>query len=544
MAWSVPKIGALAEVASGNLTLAEPAGIVQGELMVCFISYRSNAAFTVPGDWTLVATQQSSGDTDATNGIASGLMMWCVRGASAPTLTFNRTAGDVAQGRILAYSGNQKPSPFDVGTANTLAVASATVTTGTFTTAQANELIVAMVSCGDNLTTSAFDAATDPATASGATDTTTAPTVGTWIERADNGTGTGADNALAIADSIRGTAGATGTIQATVSAIARHVMIAAAFKIDLAPTIALNTADAHDFGNDPTPTVEATGTDGNADDVRYWFQIDPVNTFDSLSGAIDSYSETNQDGLDQFYLGSPSKHLGQAFAGANATVRRIRFYLSKTGSPVGTMTAELWSHTGTFGSTGTPNALLVGGETFDVSTLSTSLALISFAILPTAISAGTNYFVVLKFAFTGGDSSNRVNIGYDASSPTAAGNNAYYNGSTWSAGGVDTIFYVDSTGPLLGKISGTDAGFLNTVSGGDTDPFNSGEKASYTVQAGDALADGTWYWRARALDPNGGNTWSAWATARTFTVTTVPPPDPGKKLFAALLAKRHFDMVP
>jgi hypothetical protein len=231
MAWGVPKIGALATpVTSGDLTLAEPAGIAAGDLMVACIAYRSNAAFTVPGDWNLVATQQSSGDTDATNGIASGLMMWCVRGGSAPTLTFTRTAGDMATGRIIAYAGGHASTPFDTGTANTLGAASATVTTGTLTTAEAGELIVAMVSYGDNLAVSAFDA-TDPGTASGAIDTTTTPTDGTWIERADDGTNTGADGGLGIADAVRATAGATGTIQATVTASARHVMIAAAFKL-------------------------------------------------------------------------------------------------------------------------------------------------------------------------------------------------------------------------------------------------------------------------------------------------------------------------
>jgi hypothetical protein len=235
MSWSVPKIGAVAAVASGNITIAEPAGIASGDLMVACIGYRSNDAFTVPGDWNLIATQQSSGDTDATNGIASGLMMWCVLGGSAPTLTFNRTAGNVAQGQIIAYTGGHASTPFDTGTANTLASASATVTTAGFNTAEDGELIVAMVSCGDNLATSAFDAATDPSTASGATDTTTAPTAGTWIERADTGTGTGADHGLAIADAVRATAGATGTIQATVGASARHVMIAAAFKLAAAP---------------------------------------------------------------------------------------------------------------------------------------------------------------------------------------------------------------------------------------------------------------------------------------------------------------------
>jgi hypothetical protein len=234
MAWGVPKIGTVVEDATGDFTLLEPAGIAEGDLMVACIAYRSNAVVTVPGDWTICATQQSSGDTDATNGIASGLMMYAIRGASAPTLALTRTAGDVLLARIIAYSGALASGTLDAASANTLGSASATVTTGTISTTVANDLIVAMVSCGDNLTTSAFDAATDPATASGATDTTTAPTAGTWIERADSGTGTGADAGLAIADAVRATAGATGTIQATVSASARHVMIAAAFRMDTA----------------------------------------------------------------------------------------------------------------------------------------------------------------------------------------------------------------------------------------------------------------------------------------------------------------------
>jgi hypothetical protein len=255
MPWGVPKIGALATAASGDLTLIEPAGIAQGDLMVACIGYRDSAAFTLPsgGEWTLVATQQSSGDIDATFGIASGLMAWAVRGAGAPNLVFTRTAGDIAQGRLLCYTG-ATAAPFDVGTANTLASASATVTTATFTTAEANELIVAMTSAGDNLTATAFDAATDPTTASGATDTTTAPTAGTWIERTDDGTNTGADNGLATADAIRATAGATGTIQATISGSARHVMIAAAFKLSSAVTVAINNTN-----------VLGTGTVGSVD---------------------------------------------------------------------------------------------------------------------------------------------------------------------------------------------------------------------------------------------------------------------------------------
>jgi trimeric autotransporter adhesin len=231
MAWGVPRIGAVATVASGNITLAEPAGITSGDLMIACIGYRSNAAFTVPGDWNLIATQQSSGDTDATNGIASALMMWCVRGGSAPTLTFNRTAGDAAQGRIIAYTGGHASAPYDTGSAATNGANSTIVSVTGINTAEAGELLVAMVSAGDTLTTSGFAAAVNPGFSSGATDTTTAPTAGQWIERADSSTGTGSDHGLAIADAVRSAAGGTGNIQATVSASARHAMVVGAFKL-------------------------------------------------------------------------------------------------------------------------------------------------------------------------------------------------------------------------------------------------------------------------------------------------------------------------
>jgi hypothetical protein len=230
MAWGVPKLGAVAEAASGNLTLAEPAGTAEGDLQIACIAIRSTVGFT-NSDW-LKIEGQLSGDTDATNGIASGEMWYRVRGAAAGTLQFSRTGGDLGRGCIIGYTGGKQNATVVLGnhSSNTLGAASATATTGTISTTEATELIVAMSSAGDNLTASAFDA-TDPSTASGATDTTTVPTAGTWIERTDTGTNTGADGGLAVADAVRATAGATGTIQTTISASARHVMIASAFRM-------------------------------------------------------------------------------------------------------------------------------------------------------------------------------------------------------------------------------------------------------------------------------------------------------------------------
>lgn len=83
-----------------------------------------------------------------------------------------------------------------------------------------------------------------------------------------------------------------------------------------------------------------------------------------------------------------------------------------------------------------------------------------------------------------------------------------------------TIGAEEAAGEQVAALSGTDSGFANTVTGGDTDPFNSGEKASFTVQAGDALATGTYYWLARASDPGGTNNYSGWAALREFYIDT------------------------
>jgi hypothetical protein len=256
MAWAVPKLGTVAEttVTGGNLTLTEPAGVAQGDLMIAAIGCRDNAAFTVPADWNLVATQQSSGDTDATDGIAGAVMMYTIRGASAPTLTFNRTGGNVARGAIVSYGpGASTTAIYDTGSANTLGVGATTATTGTITTAVAGELIVAMLAAGDTNTVSAFDAATDPTTASGATDTTTAPTNGTWLERIDSSTATGADLGFGVADAIRANAGATGTIQATVSGPGRHAMVVGAWK--LVSTLTASVSDSANNLADGAPAL-------------------------------------------------------------------------------------------------------------------------------------------------------------------------------------------------------------------------------------------------------------------------------------------------
>jgi surface antigen len=263
MAWGIPKIGTVAEANGGALTLTEPTGTAQGDLQIACIAIRSTVGFT-NSDWTKIEGQLSGNTVSTGAGIASGEMWYRIRGASAGTLQFSRTGGDVARGCIISYTGGKQDLAAVLGnhSSNTLGSASTTATTGTISTTEADELIVAMVAAGDNYTNTAFDAATDPTTASGATDTTNAPSAGTWRERVDSGTNTGADTGIGIADAMRATAGATGTIQSTVSGSARHVMIAAAFKMLVAVDLAMSLGTATWAGFAPTVSSPTTVTPG------------------------------------------------------------------------------------------------------------------------------------------------------------------------------------------------------------------------------------------------------------------------------------------
>ncbi len=68
-------------------------------------------------------------------------------------------------------------------------------------------------------------------------------------------------------------------------------------------------------------------------------------------------------------------------------------------------------------------------------------------------------------------------------------------------------------------LSGVDAGFINTEIATDTSPFFTDDVIRYTTQS--ALSNGsTYWWRVRARDPGGSNTWSRYSEPESFTVDT------------------------
>lgn len=161
---------------------------------------------------------------------------------------------------------------------------------------------------------------------------------------------------------------------------------------------------------------------------------------------IDSYSETNQSsqgGVRNGYSGD-----GQSFAcgvsGYNLT--SVKFYVKKTGSPTGNYYAELYAHTGTYGTSSQPTGSpLATSDTLDVSALTTSFQLKELTFSGAqqyALVNGTKYFIAIRY--TGGDASNYLLVGGDDTSPTHGGNRDWLTDpSTWNvASGVDVCFYV------------------------------------------------------------------------------------------------------
>jgi hypothetical protein len=172
---------------------------------------------------------------------------------------------------------------------------------------------------------------------------------------------------------------------------------------------------------------------------------------------VDNYANTNYVSTNFDIYGANGKQ-GQSFTGNGGAIDSLKLYMKKSGSPTGNGYAKIYSHSGTFGTSSVPDTLLATSDAFDVSTLTTTIALINFNFSGDeriTLTNGTNYVVVLEY--TGGNSSNKVLIGADSTSPTHGGNRVSHDGTNWQADNThDLIFYVYSdNGPVDCGIGGT-----------------------------------------------------------------------------------------
>ena len=142
-------------------------------------------------------------------------------------------------------------------------------------------------------------------------------------------------------------------------------------------------------------------------------------------------------------------YVGTLVAPASSyTATRLEFHLKKTGAGGNTITAEIWSATGSAGSE-TPDALLATSTTtVAASGVSATKGFVAFDFSGQAIASGTKYFFVMKTP-TPGDTSNYYNLTLGSS----------YNTTNFQTEKADAT-------PTWSEANGGRGGYCRSYSGG------------------------------------------------------------------------------
>lgn len=166
-----------------------------------------------------------------------------------------------------------------------------------------------------------------------------------------------------------------------------------------------------------------------------------------MAEIVDSYSESNYS--SSYGSGGDVNNynfLSQSFTGNGGVLQSVVLYLKKSGLPTGNATVSIYAHSGTYGTSSVPTgSALATSDNFDISTLTTSFALVTFTFTGAekiTLTNGTYYCLVLENS--NGDNGNYVLMGMDGTAPTHSGNKAHGNviGFLAAESWYDFCFYV------------------------------------------------------------------------------------------------------
>jgi hypothetical protein len=137
----------------------------------------------------------------------------------------------------------------------------------------------------------------------------------------------------------------------------------------------------------------------------------------AAAGLVETFADDSANEYE-WSKGTSSTYVGTLVTPTSSyTVTRLEFYLKKTGTGGGTITAEIWSATGSAGSE-TPDALLSTSTTIvSASSVSATKDWVSFYFDGQALVSGTKYFFVMKTPTTG-DASNYYDLTLGSSNNT------------------------------------------------------------------------------------------------------------------------------
>lgn len=167
---------------------------------------------------------------------------------------------------------------------------------------------------------------------------------------------------------------------------------------------------------------------------------------------IDSYGEVNYDQQVPVVSNTSTniRAVAQSFqclTGSNYYLTSVKFYLRRQGvSTFGPITAKLYEHGGTFGTSSVPTGAAIATSTSrDITEISNGAGLSLYEFFftnPWRLIDGTKYIISIEAGSGDFDGNNSLRVGVDSTSPTHSGNYAVNTNGVWAADATkDVIFY-------------------------------------------------------------------------------------------------------
>jgi hypothetical protein len=211
-----------------------------------------------------------------------------------------------------------------------------------------------------------------------------------------------------------------------------------------------------DFGLDATtPTHAGTRSDWGGSswtslsgtDVIFEVYTKPVPTWTNVitggTPLVDGYPETFADGTYTINAGG-NTGFSQSFLGNGKTLSKALFWAVKSGLPTGNITAQLYTHSGTFGTSSVPGTLLATSAPYDVSTVPTAAAWVTFTFDETYTMANGTFYVIVIDSTTAGSVGHGVALSVDTTSPAHGGNVGFRSGVWNAVASADACFQIYS----------------------------------------------------------------------------------------------------
>jgi hypothetical protein len=174
---------------------------------------------------------------------------------------------------------------------------------------------------------------------------------------------------------------------------------------------------------------------------------------------IDSYSETHYDVSGDVSINANSYvGVAQSFTCSvtGSALMRATFYLCRFNFPTGNVVANLYAHSGTYGSTSIPTGSpLATSAAVDIQTIpNADYGLVNFDFSSGYVMTNSAHYCI-SVEYSGGNTSQALVAGYDSTSAVHGGNLSELLGSTWAQGATNTdlCFYVYGSNPSVSSAS-------------------------------------------------------------------------------------------